>query len=65
VWLLLTSSIRKRLVSANANYWSVAMQLGGQVGAISHTVREYVLGAVIVPSIMRFVWFALVVGTAI
>jgi choline/carnitine/betaine transport len=29
------------------------------------TVREYVLGAVIVPSIMCFVWFALVGGTAI
>ena len=29
------------------------------------TIREYVLGAVIVPSIMCFVWFALVGGTAI
>lgn len=29
------------------------------------TVREYVLGAVIVPSIMCFVWFALAGGTAI
>ena len=29
------------------------------------TVREYVLGALIVPSIMCFVWFALVGGTAI
>jgi len=29
------------------------------------TVREYVLGAMIVPSIMCFVWFALVGGTAI
>ena len=29
------------------------------------TVREYVLGAVIVPSIMCFVWFAIVGGTAI
>ena len=29
------------------------------------TVREYVLGAVIVPSVMCFVWFALVGGTAI
>lgn len=29
------------------------------------TVREYVLGALIVPAIMCFVWFALVGGTAI
>lgn len=29
------------------------------------TIREYVLGAVIVPSLMCFVWFALVGGTAI
>ncbi len=29
------------------------------------TVREYVLGAMIVPSLMCFVWFALVGGTAI
>jgi choline/carnitine/betaine transport len=29
------------------------------------TVREYVLGALVVPSIMCFVWFALVGGTAI
>lgn len=29
------------------------------------TVREYVLGAMIVPSIMCFVWFAIVGGTAI
>jgi choline-glycine betaine transporter len=29
------------------------------------TIREYVLGAMIVPSIMCFVWFALVGGTAI
>ena len=29
------------------------------------TVREYVLGAVIIPAIMCFVWFALVGGTAI
>jgi choline/glycine/proline betaine transport protein len=29
------------------------------------TVREYVLGAMIVPAIMCFVWFALVGGTAI
>ncbi len=29
------------------------------------TVREYVLGALIVPSIMCFIWFALVGGTAI
>jgi choline/glycine/proline betaine transport protein len=29
------------------------------------TVREYVLGAMIIPSIMCFVWFALVGGTAI
>ncbi len=29
------------------------------------TVREYVLGAMIVPSVMCFVWFALVGGTAI
>lgn len=29
------------------------------------TVREYVLGAVIVPSVMCFIWFALVGGTAI
>ncbi|QFU09174.1 Glycine betaine transporter OpuD [Rhodobacteraceae bacterium THAF1] len=29
------------------------------------TIREYVLGAVIVPSLMCFVWFAMVGGTAI
>ncbi len=29
------------------------------------TIREYVLGAMIVPSVMCFVWFALVGGTAI
>jgi choline-glycine betaine transporter len=29
------------------------------------TVREYVLGAMIVPSVMCFVWFAIVGGTAI
>tara|TARA_B100000768_G_scaffold181518_1_gene204860 strand:+ start:138 stop:1847 length:1710 start_codon:yes stop_codon:yes gene_type:complete len=29
------------------------------------TIREYVLGAMIVPSIMCFVWFAIVGGTAI
>lgn len=29
------------------------------------TIREYVLGAMIIPSIMCFVWFALVGGTAI
>lgn len=29
------------------------------------TIREYVLGAMIVPSLMCFVWFALVGGTAI
>ncbi|SEM68605.1 BCCT family transporter [Palleronia pelagia] len=29
------------------------------------TIREYVLGALIVPSLMCFVWFALVGGTAI
>ncbi|MEM7215018.1 MAG: BCCT family transporter [Pseudomonadota bacterium] len=29
------------------------------------TVREYVLGAMVIPSIMCFVWFALVGGTAI
>lgn len=29
------------------------------------TVREYVLGALIIPSVMCFIWFALVGGTAI
>ena len=52
-------------------YWAWWIAFAPFVGVFlarisrGRTVREYVLGAMIVPSIMCFVWFALVGGTAI
>ena len=52
-------------------YWAWWIAFAPFVGVFlariskGRTVREYVLGAAIVPAIMCFVWFALVGGTAI
>ena len=52
-------------------YWAWWIAFAPFVGVFlarisrGRTVREYVLGAMIVPAIMCFVWFALVGGTAI
>ncbi len=52
-------------------YWAWWIAFAPFVGVFlariskGRTVREYVLGAMIIPSVMCFVWFALVGGTAI
>jgi choline/glycine/proline betaine transport protein len=52
-------------------YWAWWIAFAPFVGVFlariskGRTVREYVLGAMIIPAIMYFVWFALVGGTAI
>ncbi len=52
-------------------YWAWWIAFAPFVGVLlariskGRTIREYVLGAMIVPAIMCFVWFALVGGTAI
>ncbi|NOD64738.1 MULTISPECIES: BCCT family transporter [unclassified Ruegeria] len=52
-------------------YWAWWIAFAPFVGVFlariskGRTIREYVLGAAIVPSVMCFVWFALVGGTAI
>lgn len=52
-------------------YWAWWIAFAPFVGVFlariskGRTIREYVLGAMIVPSIMCFVWFAMVGGTAI
>ena len=52
-------------------YWAWWIAFAPFVGVFlarisrGRTVREYVLGAMIVPAVMCFVWFALVGGTAI
>lgn len=52
-------------------YWAWWIAFAPFVGVFlarisrGRTVREYILGALIVPAIMCFVWFALVGGTAI
>ena len=52
-------------------YWAWWIAFAPFVGVFlariskGRTIREYVLGAMIVPSIMCFVWFTLVGGTAI
>ncbi len=52
-------------------YWAWWIAFAPFVGVFlarisrGRTVREYVLGAIIIPSIMCFVWFAIVGGTAI
>jgi choline/carnitine/betaine transport len=52
-------------------YWAWWIAFAPFVGVFlariskGRTIREYVLGAVIVPSLMCFVWFTLVGGTAI
>lgn len=52
-------------------YWAWWIAFAPFVGVFlarisrGRTVREYVLGAMIVPSVMCFLWFALVGGTAI
>lgn len=52
-------------------YWAWWIAFAPFVGVFlariskGRTVREYVLGALIIPAIMCFVWFALVGGTAI
>jgi choline/glycine/proline betaine transport protein len=52
-------------------YWAWWIAFAPFVGVFlariskGRTIREYVLGALIVPSIMCFVWFAMVGGTAI
>jgi len=52
-------------------YWAWWIAFAPFVGVFlarisrGRTVREYVLGALIVPAVMCFVWFALVGGTAI
>lgn len=52
-------------------YWAWWIAFAPFVGVFlariskGRTIREYVLGAMIVPSVMCFVWFALVRGTAI
>ena len=52
-------------------YWAWWIAFAPFVGVFlarisrGRTVREYVLGAIIIPAIMCFVWFAIVGGTAI
>ena len=52
-------------------YWAWWIAFAPFVGVFlariskGRTIREYILGAMIVPSIMCFIWFALVGGTAI
>lgn len=52
-------------------YWAWWIAFAPFVGVFlariskGRTVREYVLGAMIVPSVMCFIWFALIGGTAI
>jgi len=52
-------------------YWAWWIAFAPFVGVFlarisrGRTVREYVLGAIVIPSLMCFVWFALVGGTAI
>ena len=52
-------------------YWAWWIAFAPFVGVFlarisrGRTVREYVLGAMIIPAVMCFVWFALVGGTAI
>ncbi|MEM8879971.1 MAG: BCCT family transporter [Pseudomonadota bacterium] len=52
-------------------YWAWWIAFAPFVGVFlariskGRTIREYVLGALIIPSIMCFVWFAMVGGTAI
>jgi len=52
-------------------YWAWWIAFAPFVGVFlarisrGRTVREYVLGAIIIPSMMCFVWFAMVGGTAI
>jgi choline/carnitine/betaine transport len=52
-------------------YWAWWIAFAPFVGVFlarisrGRTVREYVLGAIIIPSMMCFVWFAIVGGTAI
>jgi len=52
-------------------YWAWWIAFAPFVGVFlariskGRTIREYVLGALIIPSVMCFVWFALVGGTAI
>lgn len=52
-------------------YWAWWIAFAPFVGVFlarisrGRTVREYVLGAMIIPSIMCFVWFAIVGGTAV
>ncbi|MEM8554193.1 MAG: BCCT family transporter [Pseudomonadota bacterium] len=52
-------------------YWAWWIAFAPFVGVFlariskGRTIREYVLGAMIVPSLMCFIWFALVGGTAI
>jgi choline-glycine betaine transporter len=52
-------------------YWAWWIAFAPFVGVFlariskGRTIREYVLGAMIIPAIMCFVWFALVGGTAI
>jgi choline/carnitine/betaine transport len=52
-------------------YWAWWIAFAPFVGVFlarisrGRTVREYVLGAIIIPSVMCFVWFAIVGGTAI
>lgn len=52
-------------------YWASWVAFAPFVGVFlariskGRTIREYVIGAAIVPSVMCFVWFALVGGTAI
>lgn len=52
-------------------YWAWWIAFAPFVGVFlariskGRTIREYVLGAMIVPSVMCFIWFALVGGTAI
>lgn len=52
-------------------YWAWWIAFAPFVGVFlarisrGRTVREYVLGAIIIPSVMCFIWFAIVGGTAI
>lgn len=52
-------------------YWAWWIAFAPFVGVFlariskGRTVREYVLGAIVIPALMCFVWFAIVVGTAI
>ena len=52
-------------------YWAWAIAFGTFVGIFlarisrNRTIREFVLGAIVAPSIMCFIWFTVVGGTAI